>query len=87
MVTGLSTGSPAYGDLKPRQQCGIPFLDQAAHLPYKWLYEQQGLGTASNKVVIADGAQIWFLMVISPQSRDTDLFVGEQEQAQIHRRI
>lgn len=32
MATGLSTGSPAYGDLKPRQPCGIPFLDQAAHL-------------------------------------------------------
>lgn len=37
---------------------------------------QQGLGKVSDKVVVADSAQIRFLMVISPRSRDINLFVG-----------
>lgn len=74
MTTGLSSGSPAHGDLESRQQCGMPLLGQAAHLRrpafpiHGFIVGQQGLRTASDKAVIADGAQIWFLMVIGPQS-------------------
>lgn len=35
------------------------------------------MGTASDKVVIADGEQIRFPMVTGPESQDTDLFVRE----------
>lgn len=82
VATGLNPGSPAHGDLESRQQCRMPFLGQATHLRrpafpvHGFIVGQQGLGTASDKAVIADGAQIWFLMVIGPQSQDTDLSVG-----------
>lgn len=32
VTTDLSLGSPAHGDLEPRQGCGIPFLGLSAHL-------------------------------------------------------
>lgn len=50
---------------------------ERAYFPINvFILGQQGLGAASDKVVVADGAQIWFLMTVGPWSRDTDLFVG-----------